>query len=368
MQDFKAKLALWSRSRITRRTFLFTTAYATVLSSSLLSCSSQPNASQSNSASPAAIATPVASSSSTHEKVFRIVRSKQLTALAVLEKQGTLEKALAPLGVSVKWLEFAAGPQQLEAIKVGALDLASTAESPPVFAQAAGTDLVYLATTPHNGKPVALLVPKDSPAKSIKDLKGKRIAFQKASIGHYLLIKALEKDGLRLSDVESVFLPPPDANVAFSQGRVDGWFIWDPFITRAEQNNTGRILLDGENLRDTNNFYSSNRQFAKENPQVLKVFFEELEKAETWVKDHTKQVAQLLAPVTQLEPAILEKMHDKYEYGLLPITPQIIAKQQEVADLWYELKLIPKKVDVKSGFLTPEEYAAFTPPAVLAKK
>jgi sulfonate transport system substrate-binding protein len=156
--------------------------------------------------------------------------------------------------------------------------------------------------------------------------------------------------------------------VAFSQGRVDGWFIWDPFITRAEQNNTGRILLDGENLRDTNNFYSSNRQFAKENPQVLKVFFEELEKAETWVKDHTKQVAQLLAPVTQLEPAILEKMHDKYEYGLLPITPQIIAKQQEVADLWYELKLIPKKVDVKSGFLTPEEYAAFTPPAVLAKK
>ncbi|MBL1177235.1 aliphatic sulfonate ABC transporter substrate-binding protein [Pantanalinema sp. GBBB05] len=367
MVNFKAQLANWKRPQVTRRSALFFLGYSLAFSTTLVSCGSpSTNSTQSSSTVPSA--SPTSSTSSNGKKLFRVVRSKQLTALAVLEKQGTLEKALEPLGYTVQWLEFAAGPQQLEAIKVGALDIASTAESPPVFAQASGTDLIYLATTPTNGKPVALLVPKDSRVQSIKDLKGKKIAFQKASIGHYLLVKALEREGLKLSDVESVFLTPPDANVAFSQGKVDGWFIWDPFVTRSEQSQVGRVLLDGENLRDTTNFYSTHRRFAQENPEAIKVFFQEIEKAEIWTRDHPKEVAQLLAPVTQLSPEVLEIMHDKYEYGLRPITPAIIAKQQEVADLWYSLKLVPVKVDVKKGFLTPEEYAQFTPQEVLARK
>jgi sulfonate transport system substrate-binding protein len=94
----------------------------------------------------------------------------------------------------------------------------------------------------------------------------------------------------------------------------------------------------------------------------------ELDKAEAWTKDHPKEVAQLLAPVTQLEPEILEKMHDKYEYGLRPITEEVIKKQEEVAGFWYDLKLIPKKPDVREGFLKPEEYAKVTPSEVLARK
>lgn len=367
MFNLKAKFAAWKRPNPTRRSALFFIGYSLALSTTLISCGSPTTNSQQQSASSSTSPSASPASDTSSKKLFRVVRSKQLTALAVLEKQGSLEKALEPLGYTVQWLEFAAGPQQLEALKVGELDIASTAESPPVFAQASGTDLVYLATTPKNGKPVALLVPKDSSAQSIKDLKGKKIAFQKASIGHYLLVKALEKEGLKLEDVQSVFLPPPDASSAFSQGKVDGWFIWDPFITRVEQKNVGRVLLDGEKLRDTTNFYSTVRQFAKDNPAALKVFFQELEKAEFWLREHPKEGAQLLAPVTQLSPEILEIMHKKYEYGLRPITPEIISKQQEVADLWYNLKLIPVKVDVRKGFLTPEEYAQFTPQEVLAK-
>ncbi|MBD1843427.1 aliphatic sulfonate ABC transporter substrate-binding protein [Cyanobacteria bacterium FACHB-63] len=339
-----------------------------MLSTTLGSCNSNPITQQPAVSPSAVVSSASGGTPSDNAKEVRIVRSKQLTALAVLEKQGTLDKALEPLGFKVKWSEFAAGPQQLEALKVGALDIAHTAESPPVFAQASGTPLVYLATMPRNGKPVALLIPKDSPAQSIADLKGKKIAVQKASIGHYLLVKALEKAGLKLNDVESVFLPPPDANVAFTQGRVDGWFIWDPFITRTEKAGTGRVLLDGENLRDTTNFYSTSRDFYKAHPDVIKVFLEELQKAEIWTRDHRKEVAQLLAPVTQLSPDILETMHGKYEYGLRPITEQIISKQQEVADLWYSLKLVPKKVNVREGFLTAEEYANITPKEVLTAK
>ena len=101
---------------------------------------------------------------------------------------------------------------------------------------------------------------------------------------------------------------------------------------------------------------------------MIKVFLEELQKAEIWTKDHSKEVAQLLAPVTQLDPPTLEIMHDKYDYGVLPITEKVINKQQEVADKWYSLGLIPKKVNVRDGFLTPEEYAKIIPSDVLANK
>lgn len=93
-----------------------------------------------------------------------------------------------------------------------------------------------------------------------------------------------------------------------------------------------------------------------------------MQKAEVWSKGNRKEMAQLLAPVTQLDVPTLEKMHSKYEWGLRPITEQVIKKQQEVADMWYSQKLIPKKVNVKDGFLRPEEYAKITPREVLAKQ
>ncbi len=367
MQDWQENWRFGRRSKPTRRAFLFGAAYSLVLSTTLFGCS--PTTTSSTASSTSATSPQIQTTTANSEKkVIRIVRSKQLTALAVLEKQGTLEKAFQPLGYEVRWAEFAAGPQQLEALNANGLDIASTAESPPIFTQAADKPFVYLAATPRNGKPVALLVPKNSSAKSIADLKGKKIAFQKASIGHYLTVKALEKEGLKLEDVESVFLPPPDASAAFSQGKVDGWFIWDPFITRVEVSGVGRVLLDGEKLRDTRNFYSTTPKFYQENKEAIKLFLSELQKAELWTKDHPKEVSELLADVTKLEPSILLKMHDKYEYGLRPITEDVIQEQERVAEMWYKLKLIPKKPDVRTGFLKPEEYAAITPKEVLAQK
>lgn len=368
MQNWQEKLASWQRKPITRRASFFALGYSLVLSTNLLGCSTQTNQTQSQTNSPVSSnPTPITASNSTStNKVVRIVRSKQLTALAVLEKQGNLSEKLAPLGYKVEWLEFAAGPQQLEALNTGNLDIAHTAESPPIFIQAAGAPLVYLATTPKNGRTVSLLVPTNSNVKNFTDLKGKKIAFQKASIGHYLLVKAIEKEGLKLNDVESVFLPPPDANVAFSQGKVDAWFIWEPFATRAVQKNAGRVLLDGGELRDTRNFYSTNRQFYQTNQEAIKIFLEELQKAELWAKDNPQEMAKLLAPVTQLDAPTLVEMHKKYEWGLQPITEEVIAKQQEVADKWNKLGLIPKQVNVREGFLSPQEYAQFTPKEVLA--
>jgi sulfonate transport system substrate-binding protein len=369
MQFSNKTIESLARNHKTRRYLLFAIGYSLILST-ILGCGTQTNTNSESAASPNNTETPNANTNSTatEAKLIRIVRSKQLTGLAALENKGDLEKRLQPLGYKVQWLDFAAGPQQLEAVNANGLDIASTAESPPVFSQAAGASLIYLAALPSSGKSISLLVPPNSPVKKVADLKGKKVAFQKASIGHYLLVKALEKEGLKLTDVQSVFLAPADANAALSQGKVDAWFIWEPFVTRNEQKKIGRVLIDGGELRDTNGFFSTNRKFYEGNREAIKIFFEEIDKADKWVEKNPKQAAELLAPVTQLDVPTLEKMHTKYEWGLRPITEQTINKQQEVADKWFNLGQIPKKVTVKDGFLTPEQYAEITPPEVQAKK
>jgi sulfonate transport system substrate-binding protein len=293
------------------------------------------------------------------QRVFRIIRPKQLTALQVLEKKGLLAEALKPLGVTVKWLEFAAGPQQIEALNAGELDLASTAESPPVFAQAADSTIVYVATQLPSGRATSCLVTAESGIKTVADLKGKKVAFQKASIGHYLLIKALRQVGLGPNDVQQVFLPPPDAQAAFNSKSVDAWLIWEPFGTRAVKNGSGKVLFDGGGgLRDSGNFYTTSRAFADQNADVLKVFLSELRKTEAWSHDHPREMAELLSADLQIDVPTLLEMHQRYDFAVLPITPAVMVKQQEVADLYFGLGYLPKKVDVKTGLLRPEQYAA----------
>jgi sulfonate transport system substrate-binding protein len=149
--------------------------------------------------------------------------------LVLLKGRGTLEEKLKPLGYSVVWTEFPSGPPLLEALNVGSVDFGIAGETPPIFAQAAGAPLVYLAYDPPAPKGEAILVPKDSPLKSVADLKGKKVALNKGSNVHYLLVRALEQAGLKYTDIQTVFLAPADALAAFARGSVDAWVIWDPY-------------------------------------------------------------------------------------------------------------------------------------------
>jgi sulfonate transport system substrate-binding protein len=359
--DFKAK------SKINRNYYvsLLITACYFAIPIGIVGCSNENQGTQNQASSISKQITNQSVSNTTEKQEVRVVYSK-LGSLAVMRKLGTLEKSLAAQNFTVKWLEFAAGPQALEALNAGSLDIAATAESPPIFAQAAGTPLVYVASTAFNGKGVSFLVPANSPIKTVADFKGKKVSFQKASIAHYVLLKALQKEGLKLTDVKSVFLPPPDANVAFSQGGLDVWITWEPYITRAVQKNIGRVLRDGQGLQNLGGFYSTSRKFAKEHPEVLKIFLEELLKADEWSQKNPDKLAELLSPDVGIDIPTLKQIQAKSAYGLIPITEEVVNKQQQIADLWYAQGLLPKKVNVRDGVLTPGEYAAFTPESVKA--
>src|SRR3977135_2512690 len=162
------------------------------------------------------------------DKVVRIGFQKY-GKLVLLKSKGTLEDKLKAAGYKVVWTEFPSGPPLLEALNVGALDFGNNGEAPPIFAQAAGAPIQYVAFEPPAPKGEAILVQKDSKLNSVADLRGKKVALNKVSNFHYLLVKALERAGVKYSEIEPVFLAPADARAAFERGSVDAWGIWARF-------------------------------------------------------------------------------------------------------------------------------------------
>lgn len=272
---------------------------------------------------------------------------QKAASLFVLQKSlGSLEKKLAPLGVSVKWVEFPAGPQLLEGLNVGSIDVGFVGEAPPIFAQAAGAQFVYIGHDPAAPQAEAVVVQKDSPIRSVADLKGRKIALNKGSNVHYLLVKLLEKHGLKYTDVQPVFLAPADARAAFERSAVDAWAIWDPFLAAAEKQVGARVLADGRGVVNNYLFYLGERGYVEKYPQVLQILFDDAREQARWVAANLKQAAAQIAPLQGLDPEIVEQSLRRYPLGVQPLTAAVAAEQQKIADTFFDLKLIPKPVRI----------------------
>jgi sulfonate transport system substrate-binding protein len=281
------------------------------------------------------------------QKPVRVLRvGHQKGWLSILKGRGTLEKRLAPLGVSVTWTEFNAGPVQLEALNVGAIDFGDVGEAPPIFAQAAGAPLVYAGVTVPRPRLEAVIVPKGSPIRNVADLRGKKVAYNKGSNVQYFLVKLLEKNGLKYGDVQSIFLAPPDARAAFEKGAVDAWIIWDPFLAAAEKSLDARLLVDATGVVNNRGYYFTSRDFATRNSDVLRIAIQEVNAIDTWAQKNRKVAAGELSQVLGLDRAVTELYLSRAAYGTTPVNSAILAEQQSIADAFFELKLIPKKLNL----------------------
>ena len=280
--------------------------------------------------------------------------------LTLLKGRGTLEKRLAEQGVGVKWTEFPAGPVLLEGLNVGSIDFGTVGEAPPIFAQAAGANLVYVGNEPASPASEAIVVPKGSGLRTLADLKGKKIALNKGSNVHYLLLKALEKAGVAYADIQPVFLPPADARAAFERGSVDAWAIWDPFLAAAEKQLGARVLADGKGLVANYQFYLASRSYAEKNPEILRIVLDEVAKVDDWGRNNPEEVATILSAQTGLGKDVVALAASRYAYGVKPVSVDVIASQQRVADAFSSLKLIPKPILVKDALLPARQLATST--------
>ena len=279
------------------------------------------------------------------DKVVRIGYQKYGT-LVLLKGKGTLEKKLESIDYKVGWTEFPGGPQLLEALNAGAVDFGSTGETPPIFAQAANAPLVYIAHEPPAPRGEAILVPKDSPIKSVADLKGKKVAFNKGSNVHYLLVKALEEAGLSYEDVASSVLAPADGRAAFEKGAVDAWVIWDPFQAAAEVAIEARELRNGEGIVPNHQFYLGTRTLVDGHAQAIDVLIDAISEIDEWTKSDTTAAAAELSPSVGIPEPVLVKALERQSYGVKNLDDSVVAQQQDIADTFFKLKLIPKKVTI----------------------
>jgi sulfonate transport system substrate-binding protein len=284
------------------------------------------------------------------DNVIRIGYQKYGT-LVLLKARGSLEKQLATMHIEVKWTEFPAGPQLLEGLNVGAIDFGTAGEAPPIFAQAAGADLVYVGNEPPASAGEAILVPKDSPIKTVAELKGKKVALNKGSNVHFLLVKLLEKAGVNYKDIEAVFLTPADARAAFERGSVDAWTIWEPFFAAAQRQTGARILADGNGVVSNHQFFLASRAYATKRADVVAIVIDELAKVDEWAKTDTKAAAAALQPQIGLDQPTLELALSRGGYGVTPVNDAVLAEQQRIADAFYDLKLIPKHINVRDATL-----------------
>src|SRR5215204_6196692 len=286
------------------------------------------------------------------DKVVRMGNQK-VGAFALLKARGILEERLKPLGYTVTWKEFPGGPQLLEGVKAGAVDFAHSGEAPPIFAQAAGAPLLYIGHEPPAPKGEAILLPKDSPIATVADLKGKKIALNKGSNVHYLLVRALEKAGLKYADVELVFLPPAGARAAFEKGAIDAWVIWEPYRAAAEMSLGARTLADGTGLVSNHEFFFTSKIFAEAHPQMVDVVLGAARDvyAEA-AKDIPGTVKTFSAAAGFPEP-VMEVALSRRSFGILPISSSVIAEQQRIADTFKELGLIPATINVSDAVRKP---------------
>jgi sulfonate transport system substrate-binding protein len=284
------------------------------------------------------------------DRVIRIGYQKYGT-LVLLKARGSLEKRLAPMHVAVKWTEFPAGPQLLEGLNVGSIDFGTVGEAPPIFAQAAGADLVYVGNEPPASAGEAILVPKDSPIQTVDGLKGKKVALNKGSNVHFLLVKLLERAGVNYNDIDTIFLTPADARAAFERGSVDAWVIWEPFLAAAQRQTGARILADGNGVVSNHQFFLASRPYASKSAEVVAIVLEELTAVDQWAKTNLKEAAAALQPQIGLDQATLELALSRGGYGVTPVSDAVLAEQQRIADAFYDLKLIPKHINIRDATL-----------------
>jgi len=277
----------------------------------------------------------------------RVVRIgyQKVGLLSLLKARGTFDQALAKWDVGVEWSEFVGGTQIADALRMGGLDLGVVGEGPTIFAQGGSVPVVYLAAEPTSPEREAIVVPHGSRIRTVSDLRGKTVALNKGANVHYLLIRALEEASVAYHEVNVVYVPPATGWAAFDSGAVDAWAIWDPLLGSVEHEKNARVLRDATGLANNTLYYMGSRLFADARAELLEVFLDELKRPADLANTHPEHALDLLVRELQLSRVSIGRTMGKTS-APVPIDSSLVASQQQVADTFLRLRIIPRAVRV----------------------
>jgi len=275
------------------------------------------------------------------------VANQKSTIKALLEASGETQN----VPYTLQWSKFPSASPLGEALNAGAVDVGALGDAPYVFALGAGASLKVVSIIHAEGRnTTALVVPKDSPIKTVADLKGKKIVTGRGSIGHYLAIKALASAGLTTQDVQFIFLLPAESRLVLDNGTVDAWATWDPYTTVVTSQSQARVLVSGNPLLSNHLYFAATQQAISEKRAQLDDFVARVDRAYAWANAHPNEYAAAQSKITGLPLAVHVEMAKDTHLSPVVIDDSVISGLQATADTYQKEGLLPRHIDVSQGF------------------
>jgi sulfonate transport system substrate-binding protein len=279
------------------------------------------------------------------------VESLAQTSLRVADQKGSSRAVMEAAGVlkdlpyAIDWKEFAAAAALLEALGAGAVDTGLAGDAPFTFAVASGAPLKAIAALRQSQIGLAIVVPKESSAQSFDDLKGKKIATGRGSVGHQLILAALESKGLKTSDVQIIFLTPADAKVAFTRGSVDAWSTWEPYISQEQVLFGARPVITGDGLTAGLLFQVATDTAIREKRAQLEDFLSRLMKARLWALNNVESYAAIWGKLMGVPAKVPLNWFHRSRTRVDGIEDSVVFEEQKTIDLYCRHALIKQKLN-----------------------
>ncbi|GAA4666295.1 MULTISPECIES: ABC transporter substrate-binding protein [Amycolatopsis] len=276
-------------------------------------------------------------------KVTLKVGDQKGNSQTLLKAAGLLDN----LPYRIEWSTFTSGPPLLEAASAGAVDVGGVGNTPPIFSAAANGQISVVSAAKGNVVSDTVLVPADSPLKTVADLRGKTIGVAKGSSAHGQILLTLRKAGLSTKDVKLSFLQPADAYGAFTQHRIDAWAVWDPYTSQAQLEAHARVLADGAGTANGYSFQVAGRAALADAGKnaAIRDYVVRIAKAERWSDTRREQWAQAWAADTGLSPDVALASTAKGPDLPVALDDAVVASEQELADAFTADKVLPGRVD-----------------------
>lgn len=261
------------------------------------------------------------------------------------KEKGFLDEELKKAGASYEWKDFQSGPLVNEAVKAGQEDLGFMADMPAILARSSGQDIQIISDVAYGEKALALIVKPDSPIQSVKDIRGRKIAYGKGTYAQHLLSLLLQKEGMTFDDIQSVNLAAGDIPSALASGQIDGAVIWEQFISQTVMSGQARVVADGTGIKRGNLVTYAVTDYAKKHPEVIEAYIRAIQRGGDYIRENPQEAAALLSKDFKVEPAVLENVFKNVHYDTA-LTSDDVKEIRAVGQYLYAQKLIEHEVDM----------------------
>ncbi|MBO1073282.1 aliphatic sulfonate ABC transporter substrate-binding protein [Roseomonas marmotae] len=265
--------------------------------------------------------------------------------------RGTLEQALAALGAKVEWAgPFPAAAPALEALNAGSIDITAGSSTACIAALAARIPMVIFAYQKMSAGAEGILVKQDSPIQGLADLRGRSVAVNRGGTGEYLLMRALEKNGIDASGVKRVYLSPSDSGAAFRQGHVDAWATWDPFIAIGLKSYGARVLADGAAIGSGNAVtLMASRDFVEQKQPLLQAVFQTCLAENAWARQNKAEAGRIWTEAMSIPAGLAPTIGENNAVPTRGVTDADIAQIEQIADWYVSSRIVPRRPDIGAG-------------------